>query len=64
LGVDPRHAIALEDSPNGILAAKRAGMRCVAVANPLTAQLDLSAADLRIESLADLPLSELLKQLA
>ncbi len=64
LGVDPRHAIALEDSPNGILAAKRAGMRCVAVPNPLTAQLDLSAADLRLTSLADLPLSELLKQLA
>jgi HAD superfamily hydrolase (TIGR01509 family) len=34
--------IAFEDSPNGILAAKRAGLRCVAVPNALTEQLDLS----------------------
>lgn len=64
LGVDPAHAIAFEDSPNGILAAKRAGLTCVAVPNPLTARLDLSGADLRLDSLADLPLSELLRRLA
>jgi HAD superfamily hydrolase (TIGR01509 family) len=63
LRVDPAHAIAIEDSPNGILAAKRAGMTCVAVPNPLTARLDLSGADLRLESLADVPLRELLKRL-
>ena len=39
LGVHPQEAIALEDSPNGILAAKRAGLFCVAVPNPLTSQL-------------------------
>src|SRR5882724_3207634 len=39
LGVEPQEAIALEDSPNGILAAKRAGLFCVAVPNPLTRQL-------------------------
>jgi HAD superfamily hydrolase (TIGR01509 family) len=64
LGIDPAHAIAFEDSPNGILAAKRAGMTCVAVPNPLTARLDLSGADLRVDSLAEVPLSELLKRLA
>ena len=63
LRVDPAHAIAIEDSPNGILAAKRAGMTCVAVPNPLTARLDLRGADLRLESLADVPLRELLKRL-
>jgi HAD superfamily hydrolase (TIGR01509 family) len=63
LGVDPRHAIAFEDSPNGILAAKRAGMRCVAVPNPLTASLDLSRADIRLDSLADVPLARLLERL-
>jgi HAD superfamily hydrolase (TIGR01509 family) len=63
VGVDPRHAIAFEDSPNGILAAKRAGMTCVAVPNSLTARLDVSAADVRLESLADVPLSELLERL-
>lgn len=63
LGVDPRRAVALEDSANGIKAAKAAGLRCVAVPNPMTAGLDLSAADLQLRSLADLPLAELLAQL-
>jgi len=61
LGVHPEEAIALEDSPNGILAAKRAGLFCVAVPNVLTRQLPLDHADLQIPSLAALPLSELLR---
>jgi len=60
LGVRPEEAIALEDSPNGIMAAKRAGLFCVAVPNPLTRQLPLHQADLQISSLAALPLPELL----
>ena len=63
LGVPPGEALALEDSPNGVLAAKRAGLTCVAVPNPLTARLDLSAADLRLSSLAELPLTALLARL-
>jgi HAD superfamily hydrolase (TIGR01509 family) len=63
LGVRPEEAVALEDSPNGVLAAKRAGLTCVAVPNPLTARLDLSGADLRLASLADLPLAVLLAHL-
>jgi len=62
-GVGSRDAVALEDSPNGVLAAKRAGLTCVAVPNPLTARLDLGAADLRLASLADLPLTALLERL-
>lgn len=64
LGVEANDAIALEDSPNGILAAKRAGLTCVAVPNPLTGQLDLSQADLVVESLIDLPLERLAAQLS
>ena len=60
LGVQTQEAIALEDSPNGILAAKRAGLFCVAVPNPLTRQLSLAQADLQIASLADLSLARLL----
>jgi len=60
LGVQPQEAIALEDSPNGILAAKRAGLFCVAVPNPLTRQLSLAHADLQVASLAELPLTQLL----
>jgi HAD superfamily hydrolase (TIGR01509 family) len=60
LDVPSTAALALEDSPNGVLAAKRAGLFCVAVPNPLTVRLDLSQADLRVASLADLPLDRLL----
>jgi len=62
-GVRSGEALALEDSPNGVLAAKRAGLTCVAVPNPLTAQLDLAAADFRLDSLAAVPLAELLARL-
>jgi HAD superfamily hydrolase (TIGR01509 family) len=64
LGVAPGDAVALEDSANGIAAAKAAGMRCVAIPNPMTAGLDLSAADLRVDSLADVSVAELLVRLA
>jgi HAD superfamily hydrolase (TIGR01509 family) len=60
LGVTAPEAIAFEDSANGIAAAKAAGLRCVAVPNPVTSALDLSAADLRLDSLGDLGLEELL----
>jgi HAD superfamily hydrolase (TIGR01509 family) len=59
LGLNPDEAIAFEDSPNGVTAAKAAGIFCVAVPNPITATLALDA-DLVLESLADLPLPELL----
>lgn len=58
--LQPQEAVALEDSPNGITAAKHAGLYCVAVPNPLTRQLSLAHADLLIDSLADLPLERLL----
>jgi beta-phosphoglucomutase-like phosphatase (HAD superfamily) len=63
LEVRAAEAIAIEDSPNGVAAAKRAGMRCVAIPNSITARLDLSAADVRLASLADVTLPELLSQL-
>lgn len=63
LGVRPEEAIALEDSPNGILAAKRAGLFCVAVPNALTCQLPLHQADLQIPSLVALPLPKLLRSI-
>jgi HAD superfamily hydrolase (TIGR01509 family) len=56
LGVAPEQALAIEDSPNGIRAAKRAGLRCLAVPNPITAGLGLHEADLVVPSLASLSL--------
>lgn len=61
LGVEASRAVAIEDSPNGIAAAKAAGIFCVAAPNDVTAGLDLSAADLVVPSLAELPLERLLR---
>ncbi len=61
LGVLASEAIAFEDSPNGVAAAGQAGIYCVAVPNAVTSQLSLDEADLRIESLADLSLDDLLQ---
>ena len=62
LGLGPDEAIAFEDSPNGVRAAKAAGIYCVAVPNEVTRELGLdeSGADLVLDSLADLPPDELL----
>jgi HAD superfamily hydrolase (TIGR01509 family) len=63
LGVAPDEALALEDSPNGITAAKDAGLWVVAVPNQLTASGDLSRADCRVSTCAELSLVELLQRL-
>jgi beta-phosphoglucomutase-like phosphatase (HAD superfamily) len=63
LGVSPLEALAIEDSPNGVIAAKQAGMLCVAVPNSITARLDLSHADLVLRSLSDVSLPNVLKRL-
>jgi HAD superfamily hydrolase (TIGR01509 family) len=60
LGVEPDAAIALEDSPHGIAAAKAAGLWCVAVPHAITETLDLSQADLVLQSLADVSLRDVL----
>jgi HAD superfamily hydrolase (TIGR01509 family) len=52
LGVSPNQALALEDSPSGIAAAKAAGLTCIAV--PQFAETDVSAADRVIDSLEEL----------
>jgi len=57
----PDQAIAFEDSPNGVLAAKRAGVFCVAVPNALTKALPLDHADLTLASLEEATLEELLR---
>jgi len=63
LGVSPSEAVAIEDSTNGVTAAKRAGMLCVAIPNSITEKLDLSQADLLLRSLSEVTLPELLQRL-
>jgi len=63
LGVAADEAIAIEDSPNGIAAARAAGIFCVGFPNDVTSTLDLSSADLVVDSLEDVPLADLLARL-
>jgi beta-phosphoglucomutase-like phosphatase (HAD superfamily) len=60
LDVTADEALAFEDSPHGVTAAKAAGLRCVAVPNPVTAQLTFTHADLVLPSFTHTPLSNLL----
>jgi len=64
LGVAPEEAVAFEDSPNGALAAKRAGLKCVIVPNELTSRLAFGEHDLRLSSMAEMPLEEVLERLS
>ena len=52
LGVEPEGCVVFEDSYVGVVAAKRAGMYCIAVRNPRAqTRQDLSAADVVVESM-------------
>ncbi|MBT3255835.1 MAG: HAD-IA family hydrolase [Deltaproteobacteria bacterium] len=52
-GLKPNQCIVVEDSRNGILAAKAAGLRVVATTNVYTEQEDLSDADIILTTLGD-----------
>jgi beta-phosphoglucomutase-like phosphatase (HAD superfamily) len=55
LGVPPQTCLALEDSPNGIVSAKAAGMYCIAVPDAfLAADPRMNEADLKLDSLSQL----------
>jgi HAD superfamily hydrolase (TIGR01509 family) len=64
LNVNPMEAVVFEDSPNGVTAARRAGIFAVGVPNPLTATMgvrgDITVSSLEHVSLQDL--SEYLKK--
>ncbi len=64
LGLFPYQVIAIEDSPMGVTAAQAAGIFTVAVPNSLTSRLNLDHANICINSLADLPLRDLLEQIS
>lgn len=54
LGVAPAACVVVEDSRNGLLAAKAAGMTCVSIPCHATMHEDFSEADYRIRSLREL----------
>lgn len=53
LGLDPARTLVIEDSRNGLLAAKAAGLRCLVTVNGYTRDEDMSEADLVVSSLGD-----------
>lgn len=62
LGIEPNEAIVFEDSFNGIVSAKKAGLFAVAVPNLVTKISDFSQADLQLDSLADISLDNLIER--
>jgi HAD superfamily hydrolase (TIGR01509 family) len=60
LYVEPSSAVALEDSEPGCRAAKRAGLKAVAIPNQFSALQNLSIADLVVKSATELNIDRLL----
>jgi len=53
LGASPENTIALEDSGNGWLSARDAGLKCVVTINDYTANQDFTGADLVVAELGE-----------
>jgi HAD superfamily hydrolase (TIGR01509 family) len=60
LDIAPAECIAFEDTDVGIVAAKAAGMKVVAVPNEYTKRMDFSRADLTVTSLEDVTFEQLI----
>lgn len=63
LSLSAERTFAIEDSPNGVTAAKSAGIQCVVVPNPITVQMAIGHADLHLESLGEMSHAELVSAL-
>jgi beta-phosphoglucomutase-like phosphatase (HAD superfamily) len=55
LGLEPSECVVVEDSRNGLLAAKTAGMYCIVTINGYTEDEDFAEADLVVFELGDEP---------
>jgi beta-phosphoglucomutase family hydrolase len=57
LGISPEDCLVIEDAPNGMLAAKRAGIQCVGLVKDVSRQG--YAADLLVTDLRDVPTDQI-----
>lgn len=53
VGVDPSRCVVIEDSYNGVMAAKSARMKCIGFVNPTSGTQDLSKADKIVHSIKE-----------
>jgi beta-phosphoglucomutase-like phosphatase (HAD superfamily) len=58
LGVEPENCVVIEDSVAGVTAARRAGMRCLAVTNTRPRE-SLAEADLVVDTLEEVTVADL-----
>ena len=59
LKIKPENILVIEDSHNGVKAAKKAGMNCIGFSNDNSGNQDLSIADLIIEDFSKLTLEQI-----
>lgn len=62
--IHPKDCIVIEDSTNGVLAAKAANMFCIGYYNPNSGNQDLSKADMVIDNFKDQKLFDLIENKA
>ncbi len=60
LGIEPADCLVIEDAVAGVTAARRAGMKCIAVTNTHSAK-DLAAADMVVSTLQLVGIDDLLR---
>lgn len=59
IGVEPAECLAIEDSVNGLISAKRAGMPCLVVPNAVTKVGDFEGCYRMVDSLEEVKLDEI-----
>ncbi|MCX5849949.1 MAG: HAD family phosphatase [Deltaproteobacteria bacterium] len=59
LQVNPEECIVIEDSKNGVLAAKKAGMKCIGYKNINSGNQDLSKADIIVDKIQEINLNKM-----
>ena len=59
--MEPRECLAVEDSGNGLLSARRAGMPCLIVPNPITKFCRFEGYYKKVESLSQVDLEEIIE---